>query len=229
MPAPQYGLPPPATMALPPQQPPTTISPPVHHAPPPRLPPPSLTQSHQQRDSWPQLSSPPQQWQAAEEYMRNWLPAKVEEDKRRREEERTKQESLHLEQRTVEMDMLCTSLQDGIPPAMIPLIFVRIGSGGVRLQMAGSQAYHLQLMSPQHAYPKRQRDISQPTHAAAPAMASHPQIQQVQSSQQESQPSSSITFCNWQPPISQAGSSSNRPGTSSASTKRQWGSDTTMG
>ncbi|EXK78888.1 hypothetical protein FOQG_16472 [Fusarium oxysporum f. sp. raphani 54005] len=226
MPAPQCGLPPPATMTLPSQQPPTAISPPMYHAPPPRLPPPSLTQSHQQRDSWPQFSSPPQQWQAAEEYMRNWLQAKVEEDKRRREEERTRQESLRLEQRKVEMDMLCTSLQGGIPPAMIPLIFVRMGSGGVRPQMAGpqqltsvSQAYHHQLLSPQHAHPKRQRDISQPTQAAAPAMASHPQIQQVQSSQQESQPSSSITFYNWQPPISQAGSSSNRPGTPSASTK----------
>ncbi|KAL5603937.1 hypothetical protein FOVSG1_006687 [Fusarium oxysporum f. sp. vasinfectum] len=204
-------------MTLLPQQPPTAISPPAHHAPPPRLPPPSLTQSRQQRDSWPQLSSPPQQWQAAEEYMRNWLQAKVEEDKRRREEERTRQESLRLEQRKVEMDMLCTSLQGGIPPAMIPLIFVRMGSRGVCPPMAGSQ----QLLSPQHAHPKRQRDISQPTQAAAPAIASHPQIQQVQSSQQESQPSSSITFYNWQPPISQAGNSSNRPGTPSASTKRQ--------
>jgi hypothetical protein len=214
MPAPQRGLPPPATMTVPPQRPPTTISSPVHHAPPLRLSLPSLTQSHQQRDSWPQVSSPPQQWHGPEEYTRNWLQAKVEEDKRRREEERTKQESLRLEQRKVEMDMLCISLQGGIPPAMIPLIFVRIGSGGVRPQMAGSQAYDLQ-----HAHPKRQRDISQPTQATAPAMASHPQIQQVQSSQQESQPSSSITFYNWQPPISQAGSSSNRPGTPSASTK----------
>ncbi|EWZ29343.1 uncharacterized protein FOBCDRAFT_277077 [Fusarium oxysporum Fo47] len=79
-------------MNLLPQQPPTAISPPVHHAPPSRLPPPSLTQSRQQRDSWPQLSSPPQQWQGAEEYMRNWLQSRVEEDKRRREEERTRRE-----------------------------------------------------------------------------------------------------------------------------------------
>jgi hypothetical protein len=71
--------------------------------------------------------------------MRNWLQAKVEEDKRRREEERTRQESLRLEQRKVEMDMLCTSLQGGIPPAMIPLIFVRMGSGGVLPQAAGAQ------------------------------------------------------------------------------------------
>ncbi|KAF4440929.1 hypothetical protein F53441_12162 [Fusarium austroafricanum] len=213
MPAPQCGLPLPATTTLPLQQPPTAISPPVHHGPPLRLPPPPLTQSHQQRDSWPQISRPHQ------DYMRIWLQAKAEEDKRRVEEERTKQESLRLEQRKLEMDMLCTSLQGGIPPAMIPLIFVRIGSAGVRPQMAGSQAYHPQLPSPQHAHPKRQRDIPRPTQTAAPAIASHPQMQQVQSSQQECQPSSSLTIYNWQPPISQAGSSSNRPGTPSTSTK----------
>ncbi|KAJ9413365.1 hypothetical protein QL093DRAFT_2516304 [Fusarium oxysporum] len=187
MPAPQCGLPPPATMTLPPQQPPTAISPPVHHAPPPRLPPPSLT--------------------------RNWLQAKVEEDKRRREEERTRQESLRLEQRKVEMDMLCTSLQGGIPPSMIPLIFVRMGSGGVRPQMAGSQqvtsvsqAYHLQLLSPNMLIRN-----AKATYRSLPNRSNRPH--------QESPPSSSITFYNWQPPISQAGSSSNRPGTPSASTK----------
>ncbi|KAH6883490.1 hypothetical protein B0T10DRAFT_410985, partial [Thelonectria olida] len=180
---------------------------------------------------------PTQQWQGGEEYMRNWLQARVEEEKRRQEEERTRQESLRLEQRKVEMDMLCTSLQGGIPPAMIPLVFVRMGSGGVLPQTAGaqqltpaSQAYHLQLLSPQHAHPKHQRDIPHPTQAAAPAIASHPQIQQVQSAQQESQPSPSMTFYHWQPPTSQAGSSSNRPGTPSASTKtkRKRDSDTTM-
>ncbi|KAH7219680.1 hypothetical protein DER44DRAFT_847829 [Fusarium oxysporum] len=94
MPAPQCGLPLPATMTLPLQQPPTAISPPVHRAPPLRLLPPPLTQSHQQRDSWPQLSSTPQQ------YMRNWLL----------EEERIKQESLRFEQRRVKIGMPCISL-----------------------------------------------------------------------------------------------------------------------
>nr|CEG03866.1 unnamed protein product [Fusarium acuminatum CS5907] len=227
MPAPQCSLPPLATMTLPPQQPPTAIPPsPTHHTPLPCLLPPSLTQSHQRRDSWSQLPDPPQRWRGAEESIRDWLQTSIEEDKRRQAEERTRQESLRLEQRKVEMDMLCTSLQGGIPPAMIPLIFVRMGSGGARLQMAGaqqltsvSQAHHFQLLSPQHVHSKYRRDIPQPTQAAAPAMASHPQIQQAQSSQQESQPSSSITFYTWQPPISQAGSRSNRPGTPSASTK----------
>ncbi|KAM5357013.1 hypothetical protein ACJZ2D_016701 [Fusarium nematophilum] len=224
MPDPQFGLPPPATMTLPPQQPPTAISPPpMHHT---RLLPPSLTQSLQQRYSWHQLPGPPQQWQGAEEYMRNWLQARVEEAKRRQEEERIRQECLRLEQRKVEIDMLCTSLQGRIPPAMIPLVFVRMGSGGVLPQTVGvqrltpaSQAYHLQLLSPQHAYPKHQWDIPQPTQAGAPAMASYPQIQQVQSAPEESQPSPSITFYHWQPPTSQGGGSSNRRGTPSASTK----------
>ncbi|KAK2667217.1 hypothetical protein RAB80_017638 [Fusarium oxysporum f. sp. vasinfectum] len=227
MPAPQCGLPPLATMTLPPQGPATTIPPsPTCRTPLPCLLPPLLTRSHQRRDSWPQLPDPPQRWRGAEESMRDWLQASVEEDKRRQAEERTRQESLRLEQRKVEMDMLCTSLQGGVPPAMILLIFVRMGSGGARPQMTGaqqptsvSQAYHFQLLSPQHAHSKYQRDIPQPTQAEAPALASRPQIEHVQSPQQESQPSSSITFYTWQPPILQARSNSNRPRAPSASTK----------
>ncbi|EXK26976.1 hypothetical protein FOMG_16416 [Fusarium oxysporum f. sp. melonis 26406] len=188
--------------------------------------PPLLAPSHQRRDSWPQPPDPPQRWRGAEESMRDWLEARVEEDKRRQAEEKTKQESLRLERRKVEMDMLCTSLQGGVPPAMTPLIFVRMGSRGARPQMTGAQqftsvlqAYHFQLLSPQHAHSKYQRDIPQPTQAAAPALASHPQIEHVQSSQQESQPRSSITFYTWQPPILQARSNSNRPRAPSASTK----------
>jgi hypothetical protein len=179
MPAPQCGLPPLANMTLPLQQPSTAIPPsPTRRTPLPCLLPPSLTRSRQRRDPWPQLLDPPQRWRGAEESMRDWLQASVEENKKRQTEERTRQESLRLEQRKVEMDMMCTSLQGGIPPALIPLVFVRMGSGGAHLQ-----------------------------------------IQHVQSSQQESQPSSSMTVYNLQPPISQARSNSNQPGAPSASTK----------
>ncbi|PNP85132.1 hypothetical protein FNYG_01520 [Fusarium nygamai] len=227
MSGPQCGLPPLATITLPPQRPATAIPPsPTCRTPLPCLLSPLLACSHQRRDSWPQPPDPPQRWRGAEESMRDWLQASVEEDKRRQAEERTRQESLRLEQRKVEMDMMCTSLQGGVPPAMIPLVFVRMGSGGARPQMTGvqqptsvSQAYHFQLLSPQHAHSKYQRDIPQPTQAAAPALASRPQIEHVQSSQQETQPNSSITFYTWQPPILQARSNSNRPRAPSASTK----------
>ncbi|CAM1503975.1 Fc.00g015660.m01.CDS01 [Cosmosporella sp. VM-42] len=294
MSAPHRGLPPPAAMALPPQQPPTTgAPPPAHHAPPPPPPPPSLTQSHQshqghqQRDSWGQLPAPPHQWQGAEDSMRNWLQARAEEDKRRQEEEKTRQESLRLEQRKIEMDMLRTSLSGGIPPAMVPLVFAGMGSGGVLPQaalewaqqfMPPSQTHHPQLMPPQPISPEHQRDqhaqthgqhygippvqggpppaayaypgsptrprgqtvigtmgrpmaqisnlpslntnIPQPSHGV-PSMA-HQQMQQAQPGQQESQQSSpSIYFHHWQPPTSQASSSSNRPGTPSGETPRK--------
>ncbi|KIL91386.1 hypothetical protein FAVG1_05002 [Fusarium avenaceum] len=160
MSAPHRGLPPPAAMTLPPQQPPTAgAPPPAHHpahAPPPPPPPqPSLgPPGHQQRDSWGQLPAPPQQWQGAEESMRHWLQARAEEDRRRQEEERTRQESLRLEQRKVEMDMLRTSLQAGIPPPMVPLVFSGMGSGGVAPQAVLEWAQ--QFMPPGQAPPRAQ-------------------------------------------------------------------------
>jgi len=97
-----------------------------------------------------QLPAPPQQWQGAEESMRNWLYAKSEEDKRKQEEEKTRQESLRLEQRKVEQSMLQTSLDGGIPPYMIPLVFAGMGGGNLpnaSLEWAQhymAQAHHLQ-------------------------------------------------------------------------------------
>ncbi|KAF7910707.1 uncharacterized protein EAF01_002217 [Botrytis porri] len=78
-----------------------------------------------------QLPAPPQQWQGAEESMRNWLQAKAEEDKRKQEEEKTRQESLRLEQRKIEQDMLRMSLAGGIPPYMIPMVFAGMGGGNL--------------------------------------------------------------------------------------------------
>ncbi|KAH7250111.1 uncharacterized protein BKA55DRAFT_594268 [Fusarium redolens] len=159
MSAPHRGLPPPAAMTLPPQQPPAAGAPPSAHLPPHPPPPPPPQPSlgppgHQQRDSWDQLPAPPQQWQGAEESMRHWLQARAEEDKRKQEEERTRQESLRLEQRKVEMDMLRTSLQAGIPPPMVPLVFAGMGGGGVAPQAALEWAQ--QFMPPGQAPPRAQ-------------------------------------------------------------------------
>ncbi|PSS25328.1 hypothetical protein M430DRAFT_200848 [Amorphotheca resinae ATCC 22711] len=114
MSTPHRGLPPPAAMTLPqpPQQPPQIGQPPL---------------------SQPlgQLPAPLQQWQGGEESMRNWLLAKAEEDKRKQEEEKTRQESLRLEQRKIEQDMLRTSLNGGIPPYMIPMVFAGMGGGNL--------------------------------------------------------------------------------------------------
>ncbi|KAG5762953.1 hypothetical protein H9Q72_008944 [Fusarium xylarioides] len=183
MSAPHRGLPPPAAMTLPPQQPPTAGAPPSHlppHPPPPPPPQPSLGHpGHQQRDSWGQLPAPPQQWQGAEESMRQWLQARAEEDKRKQEEERTRQESLRLEQRKVEMDMLRTSLQAGIPPPMVPLVFAGMGSGGVAPQAALEWAQ--QFMPPGQAHPRAQIMPAQwpvsPEHQREPQTLSHTHAQ----------------------------------------------------
>jgi hypothetical protein len=114
MSTPHRGLPPPAAMTLPQptQQPPPIGQPPLGQP-------------------MGQLPAPPQQWQGAEESMRNWLHAKAEEDKRKQEEEKTRQEALRLEQRKIEQDMLRTSLNGGIPPYMIPMVFAGMGGGNL--------------------------------------------------------------------------------------------------
>jgi hypothetical protein len=78
-----------------------------------------------------QLPPPPPQWPAWEESMRHWLQTKAEEDRRRQEEERTRQECLRLEQRKIEQSMLRDSFQAGVPPHMVPLIFVGMAGGNL--------------------------------------------------------------------------------------------------
>ncbi|KAK3304233.1 uncharacterized protein B0T15DRAFT_557803 [Chaetomium strumarium] len=63
--------------------------------------------------------------------MRAWLVAKAEEDKRRQEEEKTRQESYRLEQRRMEHEILRTSLQGGIPPPLVPVVFAGMGGGAL--------------------------------------------------------------------------------------------------
>ncbi|PCD41461.1 hypothetical protein AU210_004013 [Fusarium oxysporum f. sp. radicis-cucumerinum] len=118
--------------------------------------------------------------------MRHWLQARAEEDKRKQEEERTKQEeartrqeSLRLEQRKVEMDMLRTSLQAGIPPPMVPLVFAGMGGGGVAPQAALEWAQ--QFMPPGQAPPRAQIMPAQwpvsPEHQREPQTLSHTHAQ----------------------------------------------------
>lgn len=70
--------------------------------------------------------------------MRTWLVARAEQDKRRQEEEKTrqeeektKQESYRLEQRRTEHEILRTSLQGGIPPPLVPIVFAGMGGAVV--------------------------------------------------------------------------------------------------
>jgi len=106
---PHRGLPPPSAMTLPdPGRGPPSMPTPLGSLPP-----------------------APSQWQGAEDGMKNWLAAKAEEERRRQEEERTRQESLKLEQRKIEQSMLRESMQGGVPPHLVPIIFAGIGGGNL--------------------------------------------------------------------------------------------------
>ncbi|KAI9778943.1 MAG: hypothetical protein M1816_003791 [Peltula sp. TS41687] len=134
------GLPPPSAMTLPaPTQPPPPGPPSI---------PPSMAQSMGQ------LPAPPSEWRNAEESMRSWLQAKQEEDRRKQEEEKTRQEGLRLEQRRIEQSMLHESLQGGIPPYLIPMVFAGMGGGtlpNATLEWAQhymTQVHHFQQQQP---------------------------------------------------------------------------------
>lgn len=61
--------------------------------------------------------------QIGEEMVYRWLEAKVEEDKRISEQERTRQEQTRLEQRKIEQQMLQEAMRAGMSPNLIPLMF----------------------------------------------------------------------------------------------------------
>ncbi|KAL7268842.1 hypothetical protein RUND412_008518 [Rhizina undulata] len=75
------------------------------------------------------LNQPLPQWQGgSEESLRTWLQAKMEEDRRRAEEERTRQESLKLDLRKTELEFLKECLKGGVPPPLVPVMFVGAGA-----------------------------------------------------------------------------------------------------
>ncbi|OTA57309.1 hypothetical protein K449DRAFT_398701 [Hypoxylon sp. EC38] len=148
MSAPHRGLPLPAAMTLPQPPPPQAPGPPHPPAPGPPLHAqgPPIPSPHSQ--SLGALPAPPQH-PGSEDSMRSWLVAKAEEERRRQEEEKTRQESLRLEQRKLEYDMLRTSLDRGIPPPMVPVVFAGM-SGGALPQAALEWAQ--QYLMPQQAH-----------------------------------------------------------------------------
>lgn len=104
--------------------------------------------------------------------MKSWLMARAEEERTKQEEERTRQEQLRLEQRKIEGDILRSSLNGGIPPALIPLVFAGMGSSGGTVSktalewaqnyLSGSQGHHPQLLPAAQGplSPEHQREFS---------------------------------------------------------------------
>ncbi|KAK7709511.1 hypothetical protein SLS57_008715 [Botryosphaeria dothidea] len=122
-----------------------------------------------------QMPAPPQQWQGAEESMRNWLSAKAEEDKRKQEEEKTRQETLRLEQRKIEQAMLRESMQGGVPPHLVPMIFAGIGGGSAAgVTVDWLQQYVAQLQAQQQqALAQVQHDSTVPAAGTADVIPIH--------------------------------------------------------
>lgn len=153
------------------------------------------------------MPTPPHQWQGQEESMRNWLAAKAEEDKRKQEEEKTRQESYRLEQRRIEQSMLRESLQAGVPPQMVPMIYAGIGGSNLAnvsidwLQQYASQLQLAQQQIQQQSSPELHRETRMI--GQAPEMYGQPVAQQVVPSQppQPTQPAPPLqtTFSAYQP------------------------------
>ncbi|EMC96001.1 hypothetical protein BAUCODRAFT_34766 [Baudoinia panamericana UAMH 10762] len=192
------GLPPPAAMALPePNRQPPLLNQPLGAMP-----------------------NPPNQWQGHEESMRNWLVAKAEEDKRKQEEEKTRQEGYRLEQRRIELQMLHDSLQAGVPPSMVPMIYAGIGGANLAnvsidwLQQYAAQLQAAQQQLQQQTAPDYRRETrligSNPAPYGAPQQA-----QPIVAAQplHPSQPNASIqtTFPAYEPATSARGPQSAAP------------------
>ena len=123
-----------------------------------------------------QLPAAPSQWQGADESMRNWLQAKSEEDRRRQEEEKTHQESLRLEQRKIEQTMLRESLQGGVPPYMVPMVFAGIGGGNLaNASLEWAQHYMAQISLQQQAQLQQQQQQQQAQAQSRPQVQTSPE------------------------------------------------------
>ncbi|KIW93813.1 uncharacterized protein Z519_05128 [Cladophialophora bantiana CBS 173.52] len=127
------------------------------------------------------LPAPPSQWAGQDESMRSWLHAKAEEDRRKQEEEKTRQEGLRLDQRRIEQDMLRESLQGGIPPPMVPLIFAGIGGGNLPAHTLEWAQQYLASLTIQNQ--QQQQQIQAQQH-----QLHQQQIQQQQQQQQQMSP-----------------------------------------
>lgn len=192
MSTPHRGLPPPAAMTLPP---------------------PGSSSQQSMRDSSALVQSqsigklpdaPQQGWHGEGENMRHWLHAKAEEDKRRQEEEKTRQETLRLEQRRIEHTILERSLEGGIPPYMIPIVFAGMGGGSMqnqsmefaeRLMLQASELQRQQMQLQQQSITRPgspRREIRTMSHAYPPGQ--HPIAATLPSSTPTAGPGSSSLF-----------------------------------
>ncbi|KAJ5616096.1 hypothetical protein N7537_001210 [Penicillium hordei] len=111
------------------------------------------------------------------EGMKIHLHAKIEEDRRKQEEERTRQASLVLEHRRIEQSILSDALRAGVPPNLVPLIFNGIYTTGANLQLAAELQNQWSASTSQSAAPPvmfQQQNNSTPASPTKLPVAPHP-------------------------------------------------------
>ncbi|KAJ5398984.1 hypothetical protein N7465_009473 [Penicillium sp. CMV-2018d] len=111
------------------------------------------------------------------EDMKMQLHAKIEEDRRKQEEEKTHQASLVLEQRRIEQSILSDALRAGVPPNLVPLIFNGIYTTGANLQLAAELQNQWSAPASQSAAPPvmpQQQNDSAPASPTKLPVASRP-------------------------------------------------------
>jgi hypothetical protein len=93
-----------------------------------------------------------------EESSRSWYSFKAEEERRKQEEERTRQETLKLEQRKVEASMLHDALQAGVPPGLVPMLYIGLGRDASSLGQEWMQQLAAQFQSLAAAHQSQQHE-----------------------------------------------------------------------
>ncbi|KAJ5410513.1 uncharacterized protein N7487_004872 [Penicillium crustosum] len=121
------------------------------------------------------------------EDMKMRLHAKIEEDRRKQEEEKTHQASLVLEQRRIEQLILSDALRAGVPPNLVPFIFNGIYTTCANIQLLDELQNQWSAPASQSAAPPvvpRQQDNSAPASPTKLPVAPRPPQQSLKQQSQ---------------------------------------------
>ncbi|KAK9480500.1 hypothetical protein V1514DRAFT_350372 [Lipomyces japonicus] len=124
----------------------------------------------------------PSSWNGSDESLRHALAFRAEEERRRAEEERTKQELHRLELRKKDLELFREGVRYGVPPSMLPFIFVGNGVTGATTEWIRDYVARIWQEQPQ---PNQQHDFTTPkavsTSGSSYTGSQHHRSQSVQS------------------------------------------------
>lgn len=112
----------------------------------------------------------PQPWPHSEESLRTWLQVKMEEERRKAEHERTQQETQRAETRRVELEMLRESFKYGVPPTLVPMLFMGTGPA----KSPGGEWVHEYIAQQMAAFQQQQHQNQSQTHLSIQGAAPSP-------------------------------------------------------